>query len=85
MAYTVEDGQKIYIPSKLDNSENIDDGDVVVMESAGVGVLNENEGEGKTGLININTANETKLQELPGIGSLTASKIVNYRNENRKI
>lgn len=68
----------------MDNSKNIDDGDVVVFESQGA-VVENNDEKNKTGLVNINTADETKLQELPGIGSSTASKIVNYRNENRKI
>lgn len=85
LAYVVEDGQKIYIPSKLDNSENIDDGDVVMESSnAGNNVLNESKEEG-SGVININKADLDKLQELPGIGKGTAQKIITYRNENRKI
>lgn len=85
LAYAVEDGQKIYIPSKLDNSENIDDGDVIMnitSQTAGNNVINENK---EKGLININTANIEKLQELPGIGKQTAEKIITYREENRKI
>ena len=34
------------------------------------------------GLININTATVTELQELPGIGEATAKEIIKYRNEN---
>ena len=34
--------------------------------------------------ININTATQTELETLPGIGSTTALKICNYRNENGK-
>lgn len=32
--------------------------------------------------ININTASETELVELPGIGKGTAKKIIQYRTEN---
>ena len=35
-----------------------------------------------TKLVNINTANETELQTLSGIGASTAKKIVDYRNQN---
>lgn len=36
------------------------------------------------GLVNINTATQTELETLPGIGPSTALKIINYRNENGK-
>ena len=34
--------------------------------------------------VNINTANQTELETLPGIGASTALKIINYRKENGK-
>ncbi len=34
--------------------------------------------------ININTANQTELETLPGIGTATALKIINYRKESGK-
>ena len=34
--------------------------------------------------VNINTANQTELETLPGIGTATALKIINYRKENGK-
>ena len=46
--------------------------------------MEEGDNEKDIGLININTANKTKLQELPGIGEATALKIINYREENGK-
>ena len=34
--------------------------------------------------ININTADEAELEKLPGVGPVTAKKIVEYRNNNGK-
>ena len=34
------------------------------------------------GLVNINTATQTELETLPGIGPSTADKIIKYRKEN---
>ena len=34
------------------------------------------------GLININTADSQTLQEIPGIGPVTADKIISYRDTN---
>lgn len=48
------------------------------------GCINDeiDESIGDTGLININSADETKLQELPGIGESKAKAIIKYREEN---
>ncbi len=83
LAYTVEDGQKIYIPSKseiIQNSEKLE----TVTEGPGSANMEEGDNEKDIGLININTANKAKLQELPGIGEATALKIIDYREENGK-
>ena len=37
-----------------------------------------------TSLVNINTATQTELETLPGIGPSIALKIINYRKENGK-
>lgn len=42
----------------------------------------ETESGGGSGLININTASEEQLQELPGIGPAYAARIVEWRKEN---
>jgi len=68
-AVTVTDGQKIYVPARGEAAET--------PVSAGTPA----EGGG-AGLININTADRSKLEEIPGIGPVTAEKIIRYREEN---
>ena len=38
----------------------------------------------RNSIVNINTASQTELESLPGIGPSLALKIINYRNENGK-
>lgn len=40
------------------------------------------ESEKQNGLVNINTASQSELEGLPGIGEKTAEKIIDYREEN---
>ena len=76
LAYTVKDGQKIYIPNVEENLE-----DEYITEEAGNGVLPEESGKNGN-KININTAKQTELETLTGIGPSTALKIINFREEN---
>jgi competence protein ComEA len=39
-------------------------------------------GQSQSGLININAAGSTELQEIPGIGEKKAQAIIDYRNQN---
>ena len=74
LAQVVKDGQKIYIPSdeEIESENNFS-------ESGDTSIINENKG---SDLININTATQTELETLSGIGPSTALKIINYRTEN---
>ena len=83
LAYVLEDGMKINIPSKNDNSnENINNTENYITKEK----LNSsnNTNNAKTSKVNINSATQTELETLPGIGPSTALKIINYRKEKGK-
>ena len=80
LAYVLDDGIKIKIPSVTD--EDIED--EVISENIGENIVEENNETSKGNIVNINKATESELQELPGIGSSLASKIIEYRNQNGK-
>lgn len=75
LAYKLEDGQKLYIPTTEEDVES------VLMEN-GENIIKESNVSGSSKTININKANESELEEIPGVGPSMASKIVNYRKEN---
>jgi competence protein ComEA len=43
-----------------------------------------NSGEGESKKININSASKEELDSLPGVGEVTAQKILDYRDENKE-
>lgn len=69
MARKLADGEKIYIPSR----EEISSQPEVIQE----GVPGQN-----NRIVNINTAVQTELETLPGIGPSFAQRIIDYRQEN---
>ena len=75
LAYVVSDGQKIHIPSKND------DENTYVYDSAGENIIDNIK---TNSLVNINTATQTELEALNGIGPSTALKIIEYRKKNGK-
>lgn len=90
LAYMLEDGQKIYIPSiqdteKKDNAEEIeyiteDCGNNIIIS----GEIEESKKERSNIMININNATQTELEQLPGVGPSTALNIIEYREANGK-
>ena len=78
LAYVVQDGQKINIP----NVNSVDTGNYIT-ENIGENIVIEDTNM-NTNLVNINTATQTELETLTGIGPSTALKIIKYREENGK-
>ena len=96
LAYLLEDGMKIHIPTKEEteankNNENTLTESYVTSSSSGVSSkedTNSTQGSSKSTTsnekVNINTATQEELDTLPGIGPSIASKIIDYREQNGK-
>ena len=84
LAYVVEDGTKIKIPSA--SEEDIGEEDIIDSKSGDNIIIEENAvpSNNSTQTININKATEKEFETLPGIGPSLASKIIEYRNQNGK-
>lgn len=78
LAYEVSDGQKIYIPSINDASEEKD----IISISGGENVIVDGDVAANNSKVNINTATQTELETLSGIGPSIAAKIIEYRKSN---
>lgn len=76
LAYKLEDGMKIHIPTKQEKKE-----ETKISENLNKNQVSKPEGKNK---VNINTATQTELETLSGIGSSTALKIIQYRKEKGK-
>lgn len=77
-AVELSDGAKIYVPSKEEAAERVVLSPDASMSAEGGGAA----GSAKALLVNINTASESELQGISGIGASRAADIVKYREEN---
>ena len=99
LVYVLDDGMKVNIPNNNDLKNN-PDFEYITMSSgdgASDSVYRNETSTGDCGgdsssdyskkgsVININSATQTELESLPGIGPSLALKIINYRNENGKV
>ncbi len=94
LAYKLEDGMKIYIPTKEEmknkESQEVNQENEYVYggtkeNSSQVSNLQENSESKETirnKKVNINKASQEELDSLPGIGPSTADKILEYRKQN---
>lgn len=75
LAKKVADEEKIYIPEV---------GEEIAHEVNSINAiaLTESTTNSNNGIININTCSKSELESLPGIGTVTADKIIEYRNDN---
>ncbi len=81
LAYVLSDGEKIYVPNKSEENENIE----YITSSAGENVTKGGSNMNtQNGLINLNTATIQELTTLPGIGDSLATRIIEYREQNGK-
>ena len=83
LAYVLEDGQKVNIPSI--NDKQLENEEDYITQESGEDIIKEKSTSKKAEKkININTANEQELQNLQGIGEAMAKRIVEYRKANGK-
>jgi competence protein ComEA len=83
LAEVLDDGIKINIPTIDEYNKSKEN---IVEEKTNNAVQPDNKtiSQKNNIKVNINTATQTELETLPGIGSSTALKIINYRKENGK-
>ena len=97
LVYILEDGMKVNVPSNddlkkdsnfeyitKDSGEGAGDANNMNTDSSSSSTGYNTKRERTSSIVNINTATQTELETLPGIGPSTALKIINYRKENGK-
>lgn len=76
LAQVLDDGEQIVVGTKSKPQGEIRQGTGSVSDSGDSG--------GKASKLDLNTAEQTQLEELPGVGPVTAGKIVAWRDEHKK-
>lgn len=77
-AIEVEDGQRIYIPTR-DELDEITLDEYVKGDNNSLQTIIQDKADNR---VNINTADEAELMSLPGIGQAKAKSILEYRKNN---
>lgn len=80
LAYVLSDGQQVNIPNIYEDNTDFK----YVTEGSGSKVITDegNKAIGSLKKVNINTATQTELETLTGIGPSLATKIIDYRKTN---
>ena len=81
LAQKINDSDKIIIPKKVEKTEEVDD-ETLDLDSD-ISIPDEDIEDINSDKVNINTASESELKTLNGIGDSTARKIVEYRQTKR--
>lgn len=84
LAYVLEDGIKIRIPTIEDKKEKNVEENYITEDSGKNIILEEDQESISSSIVNINKATQTELETLPGIGPSLATKIIEYRESNGK-
>lgn len=84
LAMVLNDGSKIYIPSKEENDNSSVGNDSQDLYSDEFEKENKKSEKKKNEKVNINKANKQELTNIKGVGDSTAEKIITYRKEHGK-
>ena len=76
LAKKLKDGSQVNVPA-LKGSQK-----AITGTNASAGTASIGSQQKQAGLVNINTANITELDSLPGVGEVTAQRIVEYRQQH---
>ncbi len=76
LARIINDQEKIYIPTKDEVNQGLVESQPIQFENL---VQENNQSQQEEDLISINLATQSQLEELPGVGKVTAQKIIDNR------